>query len=136
MILWVFTGLVVVLMLLLYANDAPIEISVPHLNLQELEAKEKEEQEEQARALEAMRRQRMVSCKRSSDCIIVDKDPCGCLVGPQGVTSINALYTTDFDKMQAKTLTKACPDKEPSTVRECAPTARAACVKSRCKIVY
>ena len=130
LILWICTGLVVVLIVVLYANDAP------HLNLQELEAQEKEQQAEQARALEALRRQRVTSCKRSSDCIIVDKDPCGCLVGPQGVTAINALYTTDFNLLQSATVTKACPEKEPCTIRECAPTARAACVKNKCKIVY
>ncbi len=136
LILWICTGVVILLIPILYSKDAPIEVSAPHLNQQEMEEQEKAQQAEQARALEALRRQRVYSCKRSDDCIIVDKDPCGCLVGPQGVTAINAFYTADFDLLQAKTVTKACPDNPPSKVRECAPTARAACVKSKCKIVY
>lgn len=130
------TGLVIVLIPMLYSKDSPIQVTVPHLNLQELEEQEKQQKAEQARALDALRRQRVNSCKRSDDCIIVDKDPCGCLVGPQGVTAINAFYTADFDLLQSRTVTKACPDKAPSKVRECSATARAACVKGKCKIVY
>lgn len=135
-ILWTCAACVLLLIPILYSNDAPIQIDVPHLNLQELEEQEKQQQAEQARALEAIRKQRVNSCKRNDDCIIVDKDPCGCLVGPQGVTAINALYTLDFNMLQAKTVTKACPDRAPSKVRECSATARAVCVKRKCKIVY
>jgi predicted phosphoribosyltransferase len=136
MSLWIFTGLIIILIPILYSYDTPVPVSAPHVNLQEIEAKEKEQQEEQARVAEEARRRRIVSCTENDDCIIVDKDPCGCLIGPKGVTAINALYTLDFDKLQTKSVTKACPETEPSVVRECAPTARAACVKKQCKIVY
>ena len=136
MSLWIFTGLIIVLIPILYSYDTPIQVSAPHINLQELEEKEKAQQEEQARVAEEARRRRIISCKQDDDCIIVDKDPCGCLIGPQGVTAINALHTVEFDRSQSKTVAKACPEDEPSTVRECAPTARAACVKKQCKIVY
>lgn len=136
-ILWICTGCVLLLIPILYSQDTPIQVTVPHLNLQELEAQEKQQQEEEARALDAMRRYRITSCKHNDDCIIVDQDPCGCLVGPQGVTAINAFYTPDFDLLQSKrNSTKACPDKAPSKVRECSPTARAVCVKNKCKIAY
>lgn len=137
LILCICTGCVLLLIPILYSKDAPIEVSVPHLNLQELEAQEKQQQEEQARALEATRWHRVSSCKRNDDCIIVDLDPCGCLVGPQGVTAINALYTPDFVLLQSKkNTTKACPNKAPSKVRECSSTARAVCLKNKCKIAY
>ena len=130
------TGCICLLILVLFSNDTPIEVSLPHLNQQELEEQEKQQQEEYARNQEALRRQRVSSCKRNDDCIIVDKDPCGCLVGPQGVTAINAMYTTDFNILQGKVITKACPEKAPRKVRECSSSARAACVKNKCKIVY
>lgn len=135
-ILCVCTGAVLLLIPILYSHDTPIQIEVPHLNEQELAAQEKQQQEEQARAMEDMRKHRVYRCKRNDDCIIVDKDPCGCLVGPKGVVAINAMYTLDFNMLQAKTVTKACPERAARPVRECSPSARAVCVKNLCKITY
>ena len=135
-VLLVCAGVIVVLIPILFANDTPIEVNVPHLNLQELEEKERQLQAEKQRELQEQRKDRITRCVRNDDCIIVDKDPCGCLIGPKGVTAINALYTIDFNMLQGKAVTKTCPEKAPRAVRECSPSARAVCSKKRCKIVY
>ena len=117
-------------------KDTPIEVSVPVLNEAQLAAKEAREQKAaQASAAQAAMR-RMVSCSVNEDCIIVDKDPCGCLVGPEGVTAINAAYTLDFNKFQSGSVTKACPEGAPSTERECSPSAQAVCQDNVCRISY
>lgn len=118
------------------SKDNPIEISVPVVTSAQLAAKEAKHQKavEESAAQAAMRR--MVSCSVNEDCIIVDKDPCGCLVGPQGVTAINASYTLDFNKMQSNLVAKACPEGAPSTERECSPSAQAVCVQNVCQISY
>jgi adenine-specific DNA glycosylase len=79
---------------------------------------------------------RMYRCETDEDCVIVDKDPCGCWVGPSGVTAINVAYILDFNKMTQKSLAKTCPDTEPSVDKECSPSARAVCKEKVCRIVY
>ena len=79
--------------------------------------------------------QKISGCEADEDCVIVDKDPCGCFIGPSGVTAINALYTLEFDKMQSHAITKACPE-IPSTEQACSDTARAVCQDNTCKIIY
>ena len=110
---------VLALLPLLYSKDMPIEVNVPALNSKEMDVKAEEQHRE-----------------ADEDCIIVDKDPCGCLVGPSGVTAINAEYTLDFNKMQSNLVAKACPDRAPSTERECSPDAQAVCVENVCKIRF
>ena len=128
--------LIGMLLSLLLRNSTPLDVEMPSLKAEEITAKE-DAQHKAARASTARSMQkRIFSCATDEDCIIVDKDPCGCLVGPQGVTAINADYTIDFNKLQEKNVTKACPEVSPSTAQECSPTARAVCESRTCKIVY
>ena len=128
--------LICMLLSLLMRNSIPLDIEVPVLKEEEITAKEEAQQKAaQVSAARAMQK-RIFSCSNDEDCIIVDKDPCGCLVGPQGVTAINADYTIDFNKLQEKNVTKACPEVSPSATKECSPTARAVCEARTCKIVY
>lgn len=135
-VLLIFAGCGILLIPLFLANDNPIEVTMPSISKQEMEKKaEQEKQAAKAASVKAKTR-RMYSCQVNEDCIIVDKDPCGCLVGPSGVVAINASYTLDFNRTQASQVTKACPDTEPSQERECSATAEAVCLKNVCKIVY
>ncbi len=121
---------------LFLSKDNPIEVSVPVLDAAQLAAKEAKAQKEAAESAVQAAMRRMVSCSVNEDCIIVDKDPCGCLVGPEGVTAINAAYTLDFNKFQSNSLTKACPEGAPSVERECSPSAQAVCQENVCRISY
>ena len=127
---------VIALLPVLYSKDQPIEVNVPALTSQEVEAKAEEQHKETVAAAAKAQVRRMYRCQADEDCIIVDKDPCGCLVGPSGVTAINAEYTLDFNKLQSKLVAKTCPDGEPSAVRECSPNAQAVCVENVCKIRF
>lgn len=118
------------------SKDQPIEVSVPVLDLAKLEAKEAKQQKAAAESAEQAKMHRMISCTVNEDCIIVDKDPCGCLVGPQGVMAINAAYTLDFNKLQSNLVAKACPEGEPSVERECSPSAQPVCLENVCRIAY
>ena len=118
------------------SKDEPITVSVPLLDVAQMEAKEAQEQKAAEQAAAQAKRRRLYSCTVDEDCIIVDKDPCGCLVGPQGVTAINAAYTLDFNKQQSNLITKACPEGEPSMEKECSPTAQAVCEQNYCTIIY
>ncbi|OUO57584.1 hypothetical protein [Candidatus Avelusimicrobium gallicola] len=118
------------------SKDNPIEVSVPVLDAAKLAAKEAKAQKEAEESAAQAAMRRMVSCSVNEDCIIVDKDPCGCLVGPEGVTAINAAYTLDFNKFQSSLVTKACPEGAPSTERECSPSAQAVCQDNVCRISY
>ena len=96
------------------------------------EASAKAEQE----AARKVRLNRIYSCQQDEDCLIVDKDPCGCAAGPSGVVAINVNYITDFNALQgSKMLTKACAD-QVSVIKECSPSARAVCKAHVCKIDY
>ena len=127
---------VLALLPLLYSKDQPIEVNVPALNSKEMDVKAEEQHREAAAAAVKAQVRRMYRCQTDEDCIIVAKDPCGCLVGPSGVTAINAEYTLDFNKMQSNLVAKACPDRAPSTERECSPDAQAVCVENVCKIRF
>lgn len=105
-------------------------------NKQEYEKLEaKQETQERARRI-AKARSANFACKADEDCIIVDKDPCGCLVGPKGVVAINASRSLEFTKTLGNVLAKACPDGAPSQEKECSPNARAVCRNKTCKIIY
>ena len=105
-------------------------------NKQEYEKQEaKQEAQERARRI-AKARSVNFACKADEDCIIVDKDPCGCLVGPKGVVAINASRSLEFTKSLGNVLAKACPDGAPSQEKECSPNARAVCRNKTCKIIY
>ena len=122
---------------LLMRNSTTLDVEVPVVHAEEITAKE-EAQHKAAKesAARAMQR-RIFSCAADEDCIIVDKDICGCLIGPKGVTAINLNYTVDFNAMQSKaSMSKSCPETAPSRKRECSPSARAVCQSRQCKIVY
>ena len=128
---------------LFLSRRSTIETNMPALSSQEIIPNKKDyqrymaeqEAEERARRL-AKKRAANYACQADSDCIIVDKDPCGCLVGPQGATAINAAYTLDFNKLQSNLVAKACPEGEPSVERECSPSAQPVCLENVCRIAY
>lgn len=128
--------LAVLLIPVFLSKDEPIEVYVPLLDQAQLEAKEAQKQKEAAQAAAQLRQRRMYSCTVDEDCIIVDKDPCGCLVGPKGVVAINASYTLEFNRQNTSPIAKACPEGEPSIEKECSPTAQAVCERHYCKIIY
>lgn len=114
----------------------PIEVTIPEITRAEVVAQEEKQQKEaHATAMRAWTR-RLYACEVDEDCIIVDKDPCGCLIGPSGVTAINAEKTLEFNQRFQSTITKACPDEQPSTEKECSESARAVCQSGTCRIVY
>lgn len=132
------TGVVFLIPLFL-AHDSPIEITIPQLDGQELAAKkEATEQAEKQAAKQAQREallRRIYACQEDEDCIIVDKDPCGCAVGPAGVVAVNVNLITEFNAINSNQVTKACPDTV-STEKECGESAQAVCRARTCKIIY
>lgn len=136
MLLLVCAGLVLVLMPILLSNLSPMPVQLSSIEETDVEQhEEKQQQDARAQAAKAKMR-KIISCEQDEDCIIVDKDPCGCLVGPEGVTAINALHTLEFDQLQPRSGTKTCPETQPSTEAECSQTAQAVCQAKQCKIVY
>lgn len=134
----------ILLAVLFFSRPQQIEASMPLLSEQivkENEAKAQEELQKQQAAEAARKRaeleQRMYRCKEDDECIIVDKDPCGCLKGPKGVVAINSSYSLDFSNLMTKKFAsmEICPDNA-STEKECSPSARPVCQANRCKIVY
>ena len=136
-IFWLSCAAVLILWIpLLWANRQPTEVDLPLLTQEELTATEEAHQQAAREHALATAKRKIFSCESDEDCIIVDKDLCGCLVGPQGVVAINAAYTTDFDRIYRGKGTATCPDKEPSQERECSPSAQAVCKAKTCKITY
>lgn len=135
---------VAILAFVFYSHRSAIEVQMPLLTNQMVTQREEEMQKEEQRRQtqqEARRRaelgERIVSCQSDDDCIIVDKDPCGCLKGPEGVTAINSAMALEFSRLMTRTFgnTTSCPSVE-SKEKECSPTAKAVCEQNRCKIVY
>lgn len=133
---YITSAVVIVLFLVVFfKHDSVMNFEFPDLNLEEITAQEEaQKQIAQAAAVRA-RAKRMFMCEADEDCIIVDKDPCGCLVGPAGVTSINVNHVLDFNETQ-KTITTTCPDTPPSTQGACSPSAQAVCKNKMCTIVF
>lgn len=119
------------------SHTSPIVVELPEIKQEEVLAQEEKEQKKaQVKAVRAKTR-KIYACETDEDCIIVDKDPCGCLIGPAGVTAINALYTLEFNSVILKNVVaQTCPDTAPSTEKECSPGAQAVCQANTCKIVY
>ncbi len=127
-----------------FSNTETINVSMPVFTqdmVNELQAQKAATQQKRANAQAARERAETVnkvySCKINEDCIIVDKDPCGCLRGPEGVTAINAEFSLEFSKLMEKEFATAatCPS-EGSTVRECSASAQPVCEENRCRIVW
>lgn len=143
-VLWVCAFVAAVLAVSFFSRSQAIEVQVPLVTKQMIEenqAQIQQEQQHRQNTLLAKRRAelevRLYQCQSNEDCIIVDKDPCGCLKGPQGVTAINAGLSLEFSRLMEKTFsaTTACPSVA-SVEKECAPTARPVCRFNRCQIVY
>ncbi len=118
------------------ARIKPIEVDLPQLSQEEVVAQEEiKQKQEQAAAMQSKMR-RIYACTLDEDCIIVDKDPCGCLIGPQGVTAINALYTSEYNQLTTRSVTTTCPDVTPSTEQECSSSAIPICMSGTCRIAY
>ena len=127
---------VVILIALFLSNKPAIPVNIPRLDAQELAAQKEAATKAEKEAARKARAAKVYSCKTDEDCIIVDKDPCGCAAGPKGVVAINVNFITEFNVMnQANMVTKACGETV-SRERECSPFARAACQARTCKIVY
>lgn len=129
-------GCVLALIPVFFVHDKPIEVSLATLTEKEFAAQQEAQQKAEQATAQKARVRRVFSCQADEDCIIVDKDPCGCLIGPEGVTAINASYTLDFDEMQSKAVSKACPNRAPSQERECSPSAIPVCRENICQIAY
>ncbi len=126
---------VLLLIPLFLMHDSPIQVEIPHLNAQEMAAKKEAAQQAEKQAQKEARARRVYACSVDEDCIIVDKDPCGCSIGPKGVVAINVNYITDFNAINRNMGTKACPDTV-STEKECSESAQAVCRARTCKIKY
>lgn len=133
---------VILLAPVFFARNTPIEVEFPEFTVAQAEedsAKNAEEAaaaEARARAEARERAQRRIyACKSDEECIIVDKDLCGCLVGPSGVTAINSAEIIAYNRTLPNA-TKTCPDTPASLERECSPRARAVCERNLCKIKY
>lgn len=127
-----------------FSHPAPIAVSTPALTRQMVEQSEEQMQQEKQKQQEAAAAQwraelakRMYNCQADEECIIVDKDPCGCLKGPASVTSINADFSLEFSKLMDKKFAsmEVCPAVG-STEKECSPSARPVCKDNRCQIAY
>ena len=130
--------------LFFYSRIVPIEVPLIAVTKQRV-AETQEERHLQAskRQKEALARQKaelekkLYSCSSHEECIIVDKDPCGCLNGPEGVTAINSTMALEFSDFTRKQFSKAtsCPNVG-SLEKECSASARPVCLENKCKIIY
>ena len=127
-----------------FSRGTPIEVQVPMVTKQMVEEKQaqlKSEAEQRQNAEAARKRAeteaRVRQCTADEQCIIVDRDPCGCFKGPEGVTAINSVMSLEFSQMvQAETSgSTVCPEVG-SSERECSATAQAVCRQNSCTIIY
>ena len=143
---WLLICSAMVLMLsgVFFKYNEPIPAEAPFLTQQVVEEhKEQLQQETQKRKnIEASQKRaelenKMSRCSEDEQCIIVDKDPCGCLQGPAAVTAINSEYAYEFSKLMDKqfSATTSCPSTA-SEERECSASATAVCRNNHCKIIY
>ena len=144
------TGIFVLIPIFLF-NATPILVTVPPVSMEavavskqraDAEDEEKAEQEKEAaeRAAQEAKYKALVkqvySCKSDDECIIVDKDPCGCNIGPKGITAINVNAVSVFNLLNKQnTGMKVCPETL-STANECSARAYPACRAGSCKILY
>ncbi len=117
-------------------HDSPIPVDIVRLDAQELAAKKEAAAKAEKQARSQARVRKVYACDVDEDCIIVEKDPCGCTIGPSGVTAINVNHILDFNSINnQKSVTKTCPEKV-SREKECSPTAHPVCKAKRCSISY
>lgn len=128
-------GVIALIPVFIYRTGT-IETDMPEFTSEMLVSTAQQARKSAHQQAEQRKVRKLLTCEIDDDCIIVDKDPCGCLVGPQGVTAINASYTFEFNKEMENVMAKACPETEPSQEKECSPTARPVCRENACRIVY
>ena len=129
-------AVVIALIPLFFSKAKPIDLDIPVLDLNEIQDEKKQEEKAAKRAAARVTAKRMSDCMVDDDCVIVAKDPCGCLLGPQGVTAINVSYAVAFSEQQAKAPMTTCPSAIPSTEAECSENAHSVCRANKCTIVY
>ncbi len=129
-------GAIILAIPVLLAHHAPTQVDLVRLDAQEIAAQKEAAAQAEKQAARQARAARVYACSKDEDCIIVDKDPCGCSVGPKGVVAINVNYIVDFNAMNnQKTVTTTCSEKL-SQEKECSPSAHAVCKARHCKIEY
>lgn len=82
----------------------------------------------------AAQARKVYACEKDDDCMRVEKHPCGCSEGPDAITAVNAQMIVEFNRTLPN-VTAACAETA-SVERECSPSARPACVKNMCKMVF
>ncbi len=135
---------VLILALSFFSRSTPIEVQMPLVTTQmvkENQAQLKSEEEQRQNAAAARKRAetevRVRQCTADDQCIIVDRDPCGCLKGPEGVTAINSAMSLEFSQLiQSETSGSTVCPAVGSAERECSATARAVCRQNACTIIY
>lgn len=126
---------VCLLIFVFWERRTPIEVDIPEFSVEDLQ--KISAKTEEAKKIEQKKRtlSKIERCKTDEDCIIVDRDLCGCSIGPKGVTAINVNYAAEFAQRLSNKMAKTCPETL-STEKECSPTAAAVCQENQCKIVY
>lgn len=136
-ITYVCMALIVLLLIPVFLmKEQPVEFNLPVLDLQEAALQEEAHEKAAKQSAKQAALRKIFRCKADEDCIIVDKDPCGCGIGPAGVTAINVEHTLTFNRIYSKDITKTCPEGAPSVEKECSPSAHAVCHANMCKIAY
>ncbi len=129
-------GAIILAIPMLLAHHTPLQVDLVKLDAQEIAAQKEAAAEAEKQAARQARAARVYACSTDEDCIIVDKDPCGCSAGPKGVVAINVNHIVDFNAMNNKNaVTSACAETV-SQEKECSPSARPVCKARRCKIEY
>lgn len=143
-LLLICAGAAIVLSLVFYSRRSLIDVQMPLVTKEmvaerqeEIQKKEKRRQNAQQARRRAELEERLISCNVDEDCIIVDKDPCGCLRGPEGVTAINSSLSLEFSRLMEPVFAQAtsCPSVA-SAEKECSASAKAVCQQNICKIAY
>ena len=121
---------------MLLSHHTPTQVDLVRLDAQEIAAQKEAAAQAEKQAARQARATRIYACSTDEDCIIVDKDPCGCSVGPEGVVAINVNHIVDFNTMNThNTVASACGENV-SQEKECSPSAHPVCKARRCKIEY
>lgn len=138
------SAVVILLAVSFFSRADVIEVSAPLITKQDIEKYQEQQravQHQKQQTAEARRkaetRENIYKCETDDECIIVDKHPCGCLNGPEGVTAINGAYSFNFLTLVEQEFGQATRCGEvASTERECSATAHAVCESNRCRIDY
>lgn len=144
-IVWlVCAAFVLILALSFFSRGTSIDASAPLVTVEmvkekqsEIQAAAQHRQQEAAARRRAEMEERVRVCTADEQCIIVDRDPCGCFKGPEGVMAINSAMSLEFSQLvQAETSgSTVCPEVG-SSEKECSSSARPVCQQNKCTIVY